>query len=219
MKYVRPSTVERAVVAELRRMILQGELKPGSMILLDDIAQRFGVSRGPVRDALRILSGEALVVARPHRGYQVARLDVSELAEINGIRQLLETDAIRRAAEHLTDEVADEMAELLARMLEVEDAGDMATWVDVHRKFHFALFDKADSSVEIRALHTLWNASDLYRSEYLQSAEARKTSALQHGQLLKAVQARDVDGMIAVMDAHRGATMAALTETLPPASS
>jgi DNA-binding GntR family transcriptional regulator len=200
-------------------MILQGELKPGSTISLDEMAKTFDVSRVPVRDALRILEGEALVVAQPHKGYQVARLDVSELMEINGIRQILETDAIKRAAEHLNDRVAAGMAELLDRLTELEDAGDMATWVEVHRRFHFFLFDRSGSSVESRALHTLWNASDLYRSEYLHSDAGRQTSAAQHRELLEAVQTGDVAAIIDVMDAHRGSTIAALTETLPSASS
>lgn len=196
-------------------MILQGEIKPGAMISLEDIASRFGVSRVPVRDAMRILEGEALVVSMPHVGYRVARLDISELEEIIGIRRILETDAITRAAERLTEESSREMAELLERMLELERAGDMSTWVDVHRRFHFVIFDLADSSIEVRALHTLWNASDLYRSEYLQSERAREASGDQHQQLLEAVQSRDVNQVIAVMNAHRDATAARLNDSLP----
>lgn len=218
MAYARPSTVERAVVNQLRRMILQGDLKPGSTISFDELAKTFDVSRVPIRDALRILEGEALVVAQPHKGYQVARLDVSELLEIQGIRQILETDAIKRAVPHLNEEVATEMAELLDQMTAVEDAGDMAGWVDVHRRFHFVLFDQSGSSIESRALHTLWNASDLYRSEYLHSEAGRRTSAAQHRALVEAVQTGDVAAIIRVMDAHRGSTIAALTERLPSTS-
>jgi len=217
MTYERPSTVERAVVAEMRRMILQGDLKPGSVISLDEVAKTFGVSRVPVRDALRILEGEGLVVAQPHKGYQVARLDMSELEEITEIRQILETDAIIRAAEHLTDEKAAKMAGLLERMIELEDTGDMANWVGVHREFHFVIFDAADSTVLVHTLHTLWNASDLYRAEYLNSKEARRAASGQHGQLVEAVRARDLVQLISVMTSHRRSTVAALTEALPHA--
>jgi DNA-binding GntR family transcriptional regulator len=198
-------------------MILQGDLAPGSVIPMDEIAKSFGVSRVPVRDALRILEGEALVTSQAHKGYRVSRLDMSDLAEINGIRHILETDAINRAAERLTDDHVSEMAELFERMVALEQSGDLATWVDVHRQFHFVLFNVTESSVELRALHTLWNASDLYRAEYLHSESARKKSSAQHRQLLEAVRSGEVGQMVEVMDAHRGSTEAALTETIPAA--
>ena len=93
----RPPTAQEAVLAELRRAIVTGELAPGEQVLQDALAERFGVSRVPLREALKILEGEGQVTYRPHRGYFVAELDVDDLREVYRIRDLLESEAVRVA--------------------------------------------------------------------------------------------------------------------------
>ena len=94
VSFRRPPTAQEAVLAELRRAIAAGELRPGEQVLQDALAERFGVSRVPLREALKILEGEGQVTYRPHRGYFVAELDLDDLREVYRIRDLLETEAI-----------------------------------------------------------------------------------------------------------------------------
>ncbi|GAB3908900.1 hypothetical protein GCM10029964_109490 [Kibdelosporangium lantanae] len=93
----RPPTAQEFVLDELRRLILTGEMAAGAPIRQDALAERFGVSRVPLREALRTLEGEGQVTYRPHHGYQVANLSMADLLEVYRIRELLETEATRLA--------------------------------------------------------------------------------------------------------------------------
>ena len=99
----RPPTAQEAVLTELRRAIVTGELRPGEQVRQDALAEQFGVSRVPLREALKILEGEGQVTYLPHRGYFVAELDVADLREVYRLRDLLETEAVRAAVPRLTD--------------------------------------------------------------------------------------------------------------------
>ncbi len=101
----------RSVVQdELRRMILSGELPPGSRLVEDRLAERLGVSRNPVREAIRVLSAEGFVEVLPRRGAVVASMGQAEVAELFDARMALETLAARLAAPHVTALPAGERA-------------------------------------------------------------------------------------------------------------
>ena len=93
-------------MAELRLAIASGDLRPGEQVLQDALAERFGVSRVPLREALKILEGEGQVVYRPHRGYFVAELDLDDLREVYRIRDLLESEAVRVAVPQINRRAA-----------------------------------------------------------------------------------------------------------------
>src|SRR5690606_19675285 len=115
----RPPTAQEAVASELRRAIVSGELSPGTQILQDKVAEQFGVSRVPVREALKMLEGEGQISYEPHRGYFVTELDIEELIEVYHIRNVLEAEAVVHAIQRLTPE-DDERLE--AALLDTEGA-------------------------------------------------------------------------------------------------
>jgi len=86
----RPPTAQEAVLAELRRFITTGRLRPGQQIVQDALAVQLGVSRVPLREALKILEGEGQVTYVAHRGYFVTELSLSDLLEVYRIREILE---------------------------------------------------------------------------------------------------------------------------------
>ena len=90
--FQRPPTAQEAVLVELRGRILRGDLAPGSPLRQEDLAASLGVSRVPVREALRMLESEGHVTYTPHRGYRVPELDLDELDEIYHLRALIEDD-------------------------------------------------------------------------------------------------------------------------------
>lgn len=83
---LRPPTAQEFVLTELRRAIVSGQLRPGAAIRQDTLAESLGVSRVPLREALKILEGEGQVTYRPHRGYFVADLSYDDLREVYRIR-------------------------------------------------------------------------------------------------------------------------------------
>ncbi|HVQ18393.1 MAG TPA: GntR family transcriptional regulator, partial [Actinomycetes bacterium] len=115
----RPPTAQEAVLSELRRAIMTGELRPGEQVLQDALAEKFGVSRVPLREALKILEGEGQVTYQPHRGYFVAELDAVDLVEVYRIRDLLESEAARVAVPLLT---AADLTRLADAAHDVDDA-------------------------------------------------------------------------------------------------
>jgi DNA-binding GntR family transcriptional regulator len=206
----RPPTAQEAVLAELRRAIAAGELQPGEQVLQDALAERFGVSRVPLREALKILEGEGQVTYRPHRGYFVAELDLDDLREVYRIRDLLETEAVTLAVGRITD---DELAEAEAALVGVEQAsaaGDLAAMTEGNRRFHFVLIEAAGMPRLSRLVRILWDATDAYRSRYYAEASHRAAVVGEHRAILEAVRAGEPETANRVLRHHRERAVAAL---------
>ena len=114
------------VLLGLRTGILTGDIAPGTRLLEVPLANELGVSRGPIREALRQLEQEGLVEFFPHRGAVVVGVAEAEVETIYGIRALLEGRAFARACRVVTDDDIDALAETVARMIEASEAGDLA---------------------------------------------------------------------------------------------
>ena len=114
-------TVEDMVHEVVREAIVTGVYRPGDRLPQDSIAESIGVSRIPVRAALRSLEAEGFVVLEPHKGATVRALSAAEIAEIYELRALLETYAVRAVAEKITDEELGQVAALAVAMDEAQD--------------------------------------------------------------------------------------------------
>jgi DNA-binding GntR family transcriptional regulator len=202
------------VLQELRREILSGDLVPGSQIMQDEIAERYGVSRVPVRDALRTLEGQGLVTYSPHRGYQVTRIDVEELQQIQDIRQILESEALREAVDNISAETVAAMTADLDTMIRAEKEADWSEWLAAHRRFHFALFEMSGRKHLLRILGQMWDVSDLYRSYYMKTRLSELRDRQEHRRLLNAARDHDVDAMLETMHTHRTGTVESIRSTV-----
>ena len=123
----RPPTAQEYVLQRLRQAIISRELRPGAAIRQELLAEKYGTSRVPLREALKILEGEGHVTYIPHRGYFVADLSVSDLREVYIIRDLLETEALTRAVEYVTEQSLAHFTETLTAMSHASTSGDLAT--------------------------------------------------------------------------------------------
>lgn len=213
--FERPKTAQEAVLAEIREQLLDGRLAPGGSIRPDALGDELGVSAVPVREALRILEGEGHVHYRPHRGYVVATLDVDDLVEIYRIRELLETEAVRRAIPRLRGDTVARLREIVREMDEVQE--DVISLTAVNRRFHFTLFEAAEMPQLVRVLRILWDSSDRYRVRYLMSPENRRLVHDQHHRMMQAVADRDVETFVEESHKHRAHAIAALGETFAAA--
>ncbi|HLF99608.1 MAG TPA: GntR family transcriptional regulator [Acidimicrobiia bacterium] len=135
----RTSTLEQ-VVSALRRAILDGRLAPGTPLRETALADQLGVSRGTVREALRLLGPEGLIEHRPHRGAVVAGLDPADMIDVYEARIVLESAGAERAAE-LGAEALRGMSDALAAMGRTSAVDDVAGYVDAHAEFHHALVE------------------------------------------------------------------------------
>ncbi|MET7337377.1 GntR family transcriptional regulator [Nonomuraea sp. NPDC005650] len=212
----RPPTAQQFVLAELRRAITTGRLRPGAPIRQDALAEELEVSRVPLREALKTLQGEGLVRYEAHRGYFVETLSLDDLREVYRIRELLEEEAVRRAIEQLTDA---DLARLESAQDEVERAaaaGDVPAMAAANRLFHMTLFDCAGMPRLVRLIRTLWDTTDAYRSMYYGDAGNRERVVKEHRATLDALRRRAADEAVTTLDVHRAHAVTELESLLNP---
>jgi DNA-binding GntR family transcriptional regulator len=210
----RRATAQDAVLAALRSDILTGVLGPGDQIVQEALAERYGVSRVPVREALKTLESEGQVVYHPHRGYFVAELSVADLLEVYRLRVILESEAIHHAVPRLTDASVEALAGLLADVDAAAARDDVIAMTAANRRFHFAIFDAAGLPRLSRILRQLWEATDAYRALYFSAPRNRERVAGEHARMLAALRARDADALVALHDEHRENSVEAVTSLL-----
>jgi len=215
-KFTRPPTAQQAVLAELRRAILEGDLAPGTQVIQEALAEKLGVSRVPVREAMRILQGEGQISYTPHLGYFVTQLSLDELEEIRRIRELLEREAVTAAIPSLGDEDIAAMAEAYEEMETAGAEGDIAAMNAAHTRFHFVLLSASGMPRLIRILRQLWDAADPYRAVYHGEEASRRAAQRQHAELIAAVRRRDAARAITILDEHRQQTIDRLRGALAP---
>ncbi|MDT0309569.1 GntR family transcriptional regulator [Streptomyces sp. DSM 44917] len=209
----RPPTAQAFVAGELRRAITSGELRPGAPIRQEALAARLDVSRVPLREALRMLEGEGLVEHRAHRGYVVAELSMDGLREVYRIRELLEAEALRVAADRLA-EALPEAEEAQREVERAAAAGEVAAMAAANRRFHFALTDASGLPRLGRLIGSLWDATDAYRSLYYAEPGNRERVVAEHRAVLAALRAGDAEAAVRRLDHHRAGAVAALGAVL-----
>lgn len=208
--FVRPPTAQEAVLTELRRLLVTGELAPGAPVRQESLAERLGVSRVPLREALKVLEGEGQVVYLPRRGYVVAELSVEDLLEVYRLRELLEAEAIRAAVPRLDHELLEAIAGAAREVDRAGRSGDLVEMTASNRRFHFLLFDAAAMPRLSRTLRQLWDATDVYRAVYFGAPANRSRVAHEHADLLAAARDGDAERAVAVQAAHRDHSVAAV---------
>ncbi|MFC8448120.1 GntR family transcriptional regulator [Kitasatospora sp. NPDC057223] len=197
------SVVEQAT-EELRRAILAGALAPGAEYSLRELAGMLDISFIPIREALRSLESEGLVIMRPGRSAIVAPLDLDDLRGIYRLRRALEPEIARRSCLLLTDKELD-LLESRAVEFGAREHG-MADIYDDHHAFHLALLAPAATTWDIRVLTTLWRAGERYirigfgKLDPDPAEHERRGAA--HVDLLAAFRTRVPDTVSAAVEQH-----------------
>lgn len=203
----RAETAQEQVLRELRTLIAAGRLAPGQQVVQDALAAQLGVSRVPLREALKVLEGEGQVVYHPHRGYFVADLSVEDLVEVYRIRELLEHEALSTAVPLLTVGDIEHLEDLAASVEAAARTGDVTAVTAANRAFHFAMFDASGMPRLARLIRTLWDATDAYRSVYMSTPANLEVMTREHRQMLRAIAERDAAALVALQSEHRENTV------------
>jgi DNA-binding GntR family transcriptional regulator len=175
------------VAALIRQLIITGDLGGGEQLRQRDLAEQFGVSQTPVREAMRRLESEGLVVGDTHRGFTVVEPDAGRVEENFQIRAALESLAASLAAKAIDDAGVARLADLNERMRAL--AEDDPAYVDLNRQFHFAVYEYAGSPLLMSLMRLLW--ASLHGGPKVLRTHAE--SARQHDEILAALRARDAD--------------------------
>lgn len=175
----------------LRGAILSGELAAGTILKQGDLAKRYGVGRTPLREALRLLEREGLVVAEPQRRAHVAPFSVEDLEQLYAMRVELEALGIRHTVPLLSDERLHRLDELLASMEEFAEQEDYEQWEAPHREFHFGLVVHAGERL-FRTISQLSDHAERYRHNYtINAPRAWSKGVAEHRAILDAAKERD----------------------------
>lgn len=202
-----PAPTAARVAGELRRMIIAGELLPGQPVRQEHMAAQLGVSRLPVREALRLLSADGLVSHVHNVGYTVTRLRREDFAQIYAMRQLLESELVRDLPRATPGQLA-QIEALGAQVADAAgppeaDAADVAAMRARNHAFHLAIFRLSPRALIVAEIERLWNLAAPYHAMYLYSADARRAVVAEHEVIIAALRAGDNAKLAAVLDAHR----------------
>ncbi|MHB1414983.1 MAG: GntR family transcriptional regulator [Chloroflexota bacterium] len=184
-------TMEKIVADYLRSAILAGRLGPGDRINQDDVARELGVSRMPVRDALRIVQSEGLVEIHPHRAAIVVSLRPKDIAEIFEIRAILEGRAAELAAPYLTDSTIGDLRAVWEEMDRTLKNWDHNHWLGLNRRFHTTIYGASGWTRLCGLIDTQLNTLFPYQRAASGIVARRYTAHEQHCQILLAAETRD----------------------------
>ena len=194
---------ERVAVL-LRDEILRGVLSPGERIRQEHLAERFGASRVPIREAIRILVHEGLVTSKANAGSWVARLTLAECEEVYMMRERLEPLLLRCSAPSLTDADFVELETLAAQVARASDEGDVDGFLRLDRQFHLVSYAHAHTQQLGDVISKLWNSTAPYRRAYIAtwSPELRRLANDEHNMLIETLRDGDLDEAERVLAGH-----------------
>ena len=179
--------LSRAIADELKRLIYAGEHKPGDRLNEAALALRMGTSRGPIREAIRILTGLGLVTAVPNRGVFVRQISVREMLEIYELRALVFGFAAQRATEHINEEHKQTFERLLAQMDAASDAEDGNTYYDLNLQFHALILKLSNNQRANEAYDDYVKELHLYRRKYFNAPGNMRRSNVEHRAIYEAI--------------------------------
>ena len=184
-------TTQESVADRLRQLIVSRKLRPGERIVQSELAEQFGVSRTPIREALHKLASDGLVILSPNKGASVADFSLSELEGIYSIRIAIEGYGAFLAAEQITDDDLGRLASLLDRMKVVFEEGDRWRLLEVNREFYALLYAIAKQPRLYDLIMKHLDMADLYRRMAFTIDTFYRHTIADHEELLAVLRTRD----------------------------
>ncbi len=184
----------REVVSEtLREAIVSGILEPGERLMEIQLAEELGVSRTPVREAIRKLELEGFVIMVPRRGTYVADLSIKDINEVYEIRTALDVLAAGLAAERITEEELEQLERLLVEIGEAIEKDDLQKIIDIDSQFHDVLYRASRNDRLVGIINNLREQFTRFRTISIQYPGRLKSTLVEHGRLIEAIAQRNVE--------------------------
>jgi len=219
MEALRDDTIQRVslvdnVTERLRRALLAGEIKPGERIKVTELEKTFGVSHIPIREALRRLESEGLIVALPQRAAVAAGVDLDDLAGLYDLRRVIECEVIRRSVAAMTPEQVARVQEALDALVATAQDNDSPEFWERHTDFHWALLEPGASAWIKRVLDQVWLASQRYVRLFV--SETIDDAMRDHRELVAACKKCDADRAEKILRRHLDRTELAVRKAFVP---
>lgn len=186
----------------LRRAILMGELEPGERLMELQLTGKLGVSRTPIREAIRKLELEGLVLMVPRKGATVARITEKDLQDVLEVRCALEELAVSLACERMGEEDLIHLETCMKEFQESLEGGDLTTMAEKDVAFHDIIFQATDNKRLDQMLNNLREQMYRYRVEYLKNPETHGQLLQEHEEILRCLRAGDCEAAQAAIRGH-----------------
>lgn len=174
----------------LRQAILKGELAPGERLMEIQLAEKLGVSRTPIREAIRKLELEGLVLMIPRRGAEVAKISEKSLKDVLEVRRSLEDLAIELACQRMSEADLQELERMQKRFCEAIAEGNAMEIAESDEAYHDVIYNSTHNARLVQILNNLREQMYRYRLEYIKDEDKRQILRVEHEKILKALRSR-----------------------------
>jgi DNA-binding GntR family transcriptional regulator len=185
----------------VKRAILEGELKPGSKVVVTQLADKYNISRTPLREALRQLQIEGLLVQN-HSVLFVMNLDLQDFKELYECRLMLEREIMKLVTKTITDEQLEEVEELLQIAEEALKEGNHLQLLELNAQFHDKLLETSSNNRAVQLLQQVRSFLLIYRSNILRDSTIKKEILQEHRQILQALKERNEEAVSKRVEEH-----------------
>jgi DNA-binding GntR family transcriptional regulator len=184
-------TLAAQVQERIREAILKQTLKPGERIDQNQLAEQLQVSMAPIREALKSLEAEGLVMIQPRRGAFVIEVSLTDMDKLYFTRGMIEGEAIYNAVLLLTEKDFGALENMTQAMRRATDANDINTYINLNRQFHTHIYAALDNQHLMQVIQLLWERSELYRFRYMFVTRDHERIHQEHDDILEACRLRD----------------------------
>lgn len=175
----------------LREAILKGELTPGERLMEKQLAEKMGVSRTPIREAIRKLELEGLVIMVPRKGAEVAKITEKDIKDVLEVRATLEALAVKLACRKMDEEHLIKLKKVNEEFTQAAKENDIDLLVKKDVEFHDIIFDSTDNDKLIQIINNLREQIYRFRVEYIRMKEDCSVLAKEHDEILKSIEAKN----------------------------
>lgn len=186
----------------LREAILKGELKPGERLMELQLASKLGVSRTPIREAIRMLEQEGLAVTIPRKGAEVAKMTEKDMEDVLQVREALDELAAAIACEEITKEELEELKHTMHEFEEYTKTGDVKRIAEADVRFHDIIYQATDNPKLVSMLSNLREQMYRYRLEYIKDEKNYPTLIKEHSEIVEGLSNKDKARVTAAMHMH-----------------
>ncbi len=186
----------------LREAILKEELKPGERLMEQQLAAKLGVSRTPIREAIRMLEQEGLAITTPRKGAEVAQMTLKDMEDVLEIREVLEELAVKIAGERISEEQLKRLKAVAENFENLTQKGSVKELAEADVAFHDVIYDAANNPKLVTLLNNLREQLYRYRVEYLKNPEVYPSLIKEHEQIYEGLKKHDISQAVSVMHQH-----------------
>ena len=186
----------------LREAILKGDLKPGERLMELQLASKLGVSRTPIREAIRMMEQEGLAVTTPRKGAEVAKMTLKDMEDVLEIRDALDELAVRIACQKITDEQLKQLEDVKELFEKNTQTNNVKNIAEADVSLHDVIYEATGNPKLVTLLNNLREQVYRYRVEYIKDPKNYPTLIAEHEAILDSLKNRDVKNAVEAMHVH-----------------